>query len=66
MRQSSYSMMQVLTLMCMLQQLDAKEIARRRAAAAKAEAKAQQEAKEAATMKKLSSFFKPIAKVTQA
>ena len=46
--------------LCM--QLDPKEIARKRAAAAKAEAKAVSAAKEAATMKKLSSFFKPIAK----
>ena len=44
------------------EQLDPKEIARKRAALVKAEAKAMQAKKEAATMKPMRSFFKPIAK----
>ena len=43
-------------------QLDPKEIARRREAEIKGEDKAVPAAKDAANMKKLSSFFKPIAK----
>ena len=41
-------------------QLDPKAIARERARAAKAEAKKQQLVKEAATMHKLTGFFRPV------
>ena len=48
----------LITFLC--EQLDQKAIARERAKAAKTEAKAHQLAREAATMHKLTGFFRPV------